>query len=59
MESESNSEKRKTIWQKMYGIAGGGRWWVPPLLLAVSILVLGWVILQAFEYASPFIYVAF
>ncbi len=45
-------------WKKMIRLASS-RWWLPPLILAISIVVLGWVVLQVLEHASPFVYVAF
>ena len=40
-------------------IAQSDRWWLFPLVLFLGIIGLGLVILQAFEYIAPFVYVVF
>jgi hypothetical protein len=40
-------------------IASSDRWWLFPLVLLLGIIGLGLVLLQAFEYIAPFVYVVF
>ena len=40
-------------------IASSDRWWLLPLALLLGIIGLGLVLLQAFEYIAPFVYVVF
>ena len=40
-------------------IASSDRWWSLPLVLLLGIIGLGLVLLQAFEYIAPFVYVVF
>ena len=40
-------------------IAKSDRWWLLPLVLLLGILGLFLVLLQAFEYIAPFVYIVF
>ncbi len=48
-----------SIWQRVILLANSRVWWLAPLLLTISILLLGWVVLQALKYTTPFVYEAF
>ena len=59
MTEETDKTHKPKLWQRLLQLANSRVWWLAPLLLALSILVLGWVVVQTLGYASPFIYEAF
>ncbi len=39
-------------------LARGGRWWMVPLIVSATVLLVGMVLMHAIEYVAPFVYVA-
>ncbi len=48
-----------TIGELLLLLARGGRWWMLPLVLVLSVVGLFLVGLQMLEYVAPFVYVVF
>ena len=48
-----------TIGELLLLLARGGRWWMLPLVLVLSVMGLFLVGLQMLEYVAPFVYVVF